>query len=82
MKILGNERHNFPNNPGLVSGHRMDQRGPRIGKYKYTTLHNVTSHVQCAIAMCIAAPAGTVTILCPILGGGQTVRTAPARPKK
>ena len=47
-----------------------------------TTLHSVTSHVQCAIAMCIAAPAGTVTILCPILGGGQTVRTAPARPKK
>ena len=34
MKIYRNEERNFPNNPGSVSGHRMDQRGPEIRKYQ------------------------------------------------
>ena len=32
--ICRNEERNFPNNPGSISGHRMDQRRPTFEKYK------------------------------------------------
>ena len=44
MKFEGNEGRNFLNNPGSVSGHRMDQRGPTIGKYHKSKTNNKCSN--------------------------------------